>query len=144
MGIDSMPKTFGFWFIAGVCLLSFPLLYFFVWDPVNDLLIAMELQKDSIEFDSGSFYYLLITVFWLFLLIEIFGHSRIVQKHKDKLSLIIIGWFAVSLIISFMAPYTLNQKLDRAGYSACTDPSEISRISPGRKLIYKLKNSSCK
>lgn len=130
-----MPKRFGFWFIAGISLLSIPLIYFVGSATVN-VLSALISQQESIPFDTGIYYCLLITVFWLFLLIESLGKTNIIQQHKDKLSLIIIGWFIATVLMAFFIPRYISQQLEAAGYTACTDPREVSRVTPGKKLIY--------
>jgi hypothetical protein len=131
-----MPKRFGFWFIAGVCLLSIPLMYF-VWSATVNVLSALIAQENSISFDTGIYYYLLITVFWLFLFIESFGKKDIIQRHKNKLSLVIVGWFIATLLLAFFIPRYISHQLEASGYTACADPREISRVTPGKKLIYK-------
>ena len=75
-----------------------------------NVLSALIAQENSISFDTGIYYYSLITVFWLFLFIESFGKKDIIQRHKNKLSLVIVGWFMATLLLAFFIPMRCKEK----------------------------------
>lgn len=108
-----------------------------------DVSSAVKKKEDFIPFDTGAYYLLLMSVFWVFSVIQYAGinnkYSNIL-KHANQ---IVVFWFVLMLALANLIPYYLTNKLDEAGYKKCKDPAEISRVAKGESLVY-IKSSECK
>ena len=136
-----MSNRVGFYTIVGFNILSVPIVYYTVYTGL-EVLESLHNKEPQILFDNGLFYYLLITIFWLFFIIELLGYTKYIGRIKEWLAPAIIGWFGITLLLAILLPEILHQKFVSAGYHACDDPAEISRISKGENVIYTL--STCR
>lgn len=102
------------------------------------VIIATQKHASQIEFDSGIFFLLLMSEFWLFCFIEYSGIHRkypvFIKKYAAKM---IIYWFITSLALAYTAPYLLVTQLERKGYQKCAVEPYPSRISRGEAKLYK-------
>jgi len=108
---------------------------------INDYLRvtdAIHQKHTEIDFDSGIYYLLLMSVFWPITAVEFIGLVNAQHRLVQHSQVVIIAWFIVMLILSHIIPYQLTHKMQGAGYIAYDDPAEISRVSKGESLIYKL------
>lgn len=97
---------------------------------------AMQEGTDTIPFDSGRYYVLLTTVFWVLTLIQYVGLKRGVAAISGWAAPVTIAWFAGTLALAHFVPNHLIDDLTSAGYKAVDDPREVSRISRGTSLIF--------
>ena len=97
---------------------------------------AIQAGMDSIPFDSGRYYVLLATVFWVLTLIQYVGLKRGVAAISGWAAPATIVWFAGTLALAYFVPSFMSDELTSAGYHAVDDPSEVSRISRGASLIF--------
>ncbi len=95
-------------------------------------------KEETIPFDSGIYYFLLMTVFWVFSVIQYVGLKKKESKILKFASQISIIWFVFMLFLANLIPYHLENKLEIVGYEKCTDPKEISRVVKGENSLYKL------
>jgi len=118
-------------------LLALPIAAFTVYEfyTVN---AAIGQKKEVIYFDSGTYYLLLITVFWVMSAIQYTGKNstRGMKLVKKYAGLILIGYFIGMLILANVIPYYFQSKFTQSGYYPCDDPKEISRMARGSSIIY--------
>lgn len=97
---------------------------------------AVDRSEEVLPFDSGTYYLLLMSVFWVLSIIQYVGlknkHARLV-KYSNQ---ILIGWFLSMLLLANLIPNYLSNKIEDAGYIKCIDPREISRVSKGESILY--------
>lgn len=106
---------------------------------VNDyinIVSSVESSTEEIPFDSATYYLFLMSVFWMFSLIQYAGLRKIHSKILKYSNQLVVIWFIFALILANAIPYYLNDKLERAGYIKCEDPEELSRIGKGESSIY--------
>jgi len=99
---------------------------------------AINQKNEIIPFDTGIYYLLLASVFWIMALIQTVGKrgeqgAKLVEKYA---SMILIGWFIFMLAAANAIPYYLQGRIQNLGYYTCDDPKEISRIARGSSIIY--------
>ena len=97
---------------------------------------ALANGEQQIPFDSGTYYLLLGSIFWVLLVVQIFGKRNPNSRMLNYASPAIIIWFIAMLILANVIPSYLKSKLESAGYTKCDDPAEISRVSKGASSIY--------
>ena len=95
-------------------------------------------KEKIIPFDSGIYYFLLMTVFWVFSVIQYAGLKKKESKILKYANKIIVVWFVFILFLANLIPYYLSNKIEISGYVKCDDPSEISRVVKGESSLYKL------
>jgi len=95
-------------------------------------------RVDVIYFDSGIYYFLLMSVFWWMFAIQYEGLRKAESKFLKHANQIIIVWFIFMLILANIIPVNLKNKMQSAGYVKCVDGREISRVSKGESSFYKL------
>jgi hypothetical protein len=98
---------------------------------------AIANNEPQIPFDSGVFYYLLASIFWIFSIIQyagLRGGKAYVPKFAAPLA---VGWFVAMLILANVIPYFLEKSLEDAAYVKCKDIREISRVSRGESSVFK-------
>ena len=95
-------------------------------------------KEKTIPFDSGIYYFLLMTVFWVFSFIQYAGLKCKESKVLKYANQIAIVWFVLMLILANLIPYYLSNNMETSGYVKCDDPSEISRVVKGESSLYKL------
>ena len=97
---------------------------------------AIEIGEKIVPFDSGTYYLLLMSLFWVLSIIQYAGlknkHARLL-KHGNQF---LVGWFLFMLLLANLIPNYLSNKLEDAGYIECVDPKEISRVSKGKSSLY--------
>jgi hypothetical protein len=92
--------------------------------------------KSEIPFDSGTYYFLLGSIFWVFLLVQQVGLKNPDSKVLHYANHIFIIWFIAILVLANVIPFYLQNKFEDAGYKKCHDPAEISRVFRGGSSIY--------
>jgi len=95
-------------------------------------------KEKIIPFDSGIYFFLLMTVFWIFSVIQYAGLKKKQSKVLKYANIITIVWFIFMLILANIIPSYLENKLEMSGYVKCDDPSEISRVVKGKSSLYRL------
>lgn len=103
---------------------------------------AIRSKGKIIPFDTGTYYYLLGTVFWVLSIIQYVGLNNKETKLLKYSNFILVIWFILMLFLANIIPYYLSNKMEDAGYEKCDDPGEISRVAKGESNFYKL--SGCK
>ena len=120
-----------------ICIITLIPQYYLVRS-VAGIFNRIDNGKITIPFDTGSTVYILLSMFWIFLLIETLGNTKTLAKNRNLVSPIIISWFMISIFIAIGMSYYIDSELINSGYTPCIDESEVSRISLGNSLIYKL------
>lgn len=132
MNQKTAQRIFIFFNIVAVILIAY------VVDDFISIFSSVDAKKDKINFDSGIYYFFLITIFWVFSLIQYVGlrngESSIV-KYANQITVV---WFIFTLILANLLPLYVTGKLEEAGYNKCTDTREISRVAKGESSIYSL------
>lgn len=121
----------------------------------GEALTALSKNENEIYFDTGVFYLFLMSSMIVMGCMEMLARvsategkqtspliinlGEVTKKYASK---ILIGWFLFTLVVANVAPIYVNYELENAGYQSCHDPREISRVSPGKSLIY-LKGKNC-
>lgn len=116
-------------------ILAFLSIYFVFIEHIR-ILSDIDERKVQIPFDSGVYYLLLMSVVWLFSLIQFVGlknNKSSLVKYANQIS---IAWFIFMLILANLLPFYVKGKLEDAGYRKCSDPREISRVARGESSIY--------
>ena len=97
---------------------------------------AVEKREDVVPFDSGTYYLLLMSLFWVLSIIQYAGlknKQASLLKYGNQIS---VGWFLFMLLLANLIPNYLSNKLEDAGYIKCVDPQEISRVAKGESNLY--------
>lgn len=99
---------------------------------------AINAHKQTIPMDSGTYYLLLMSLFWLLAIIQYMGQKnergkRWVGKYAGAT---LIFWFIGNLILANLLPYYLQNKAENLGYIKCDDPREINRTARGASYIF--------
>lgn len=118
-------------------ILAFLSIYFVFIEHIR-ILSGIDEHKIQIPFDSGVYYLLLMSVVWLFSIIQYVGlrnSESLLVKYANQVS---IAWFIFTLVLANLLPFYIKGKLEDAGYSECSDPREISRVARGESNIYSL------
>lgn len=97
---------------------------------------ALANGEQQVPFDSGTYYLLLGSIFWVLLVVQIVGKRNPNSKILRYASPAIIIWFIAMLVLANVIPSYLESKLESAGYVRCDDPAEFSRVSKGASSIY--------
>jgi hypothetical protein len=92
--------------------------------------------KPQIPFDSGTYYFLLMSIFWVFLIVQQIGLRNPKSKVLEYANSLFIIWFIAMLVLANVIPFYLQNKFESAGYTKCHNPAEVSRISRGESSIY--------
>ena len=101
---------------------------------IND---AIALKEKVIPFDSGVYYFLLMSVFWVLGFIQYVGLKNSESKVFKYANPVLVLWFMLMLFFANLIPFYLINKFETAGYIKCDDKSEISRVSKGESVFYK-------
>ncbi len=115
--------------LAIPCLILPILTILRVWQEATD-------DQAFITFDSGEFYLLIMTVFWVMALIQYAGLKGKFPKLIQNATGAMIGWLAFTLILANLIPSTLTNHIEQAGYQQCDIPKERARIAKGEELIF--------
>ena len=120
-------------------ILSFPLFVYAIYEFASNY-SAITHHEKLIHMDSGTYYLLLTSIFWLLPIIEYIGlRNDQGRKWVDKYAgAIVIFWFIVMLILANFLPYILHSKAINSGYLQCKDPREVNRTARGSSYIYSL------
>lgn len=105
------------------------------------VLDSIEAQRTSIPLDTGSYYSLASTVILLGPLVILSKHPSLKRFFERHLNSLAVWWFVLMLFLANVIPWYLQTKLVSNGYVACRDVREISRVSIGKSLIYRM--ASC-
>jgi len=100
-----------------------------------NITFAIKTSQNKIPFDSGNYYFLLMSVFWVMSFIQYAGLKK-KQRIVKFANQILVIWFVFMIILANLIPYYLTNKLDEAGYTQCDDPDEISRTARGESSYY--------
>lgn len=100
------------------------------------VLSSIRAEQDVIPFDTGVFYLLLMSIFWVMSIIQFSGHRNEQSKILKYANQLAIGWFLFMMLLANLVPYYLTLKLEDAGYVGCDDPKEISRVGRGESYLY--------
>ena len=125
-------RIFVFFNIIAVVLIAY------VVDDFISVLSSIEAKQDEVNFDSGIYYFFLITIFWVFSVIQYVGLRNSESSIVKYANQIIIVWFVLMLILANLLPFHVKGKFEEMGYSKCSDPKEISRVARGESSIYSL------
>ena len=128
------PKKAQIFFVIAN-ILAFPVVGYAFYDfyVVKTALANGELQ---IPFDSGIYYLLLGSVFWVLLVIQTIGRKNPNSKLLKYASPILVIWFISILVLANVLSAYLVGEFESAGYVKCDDPAEVSRVSRGESSIY--------
>lgn len=116
-------------------LLAFPAVIYSFYGIVETQQAIMRMD-DQIPHDSGTYYLLLMSIFWVFTFVEIAGRRQMLKPITRWAGPLVLGWLILGLVVANIIPYWLGRSLTSAGYIACHDPKEISRVGRGESLIY--------
>lgn len=132
MNQKTAQRIFIFFNIIAVILIAY------VINDFISVLSSIDVEKDKINFDTGIYYFFMITIFWVFSVIQYVGlrnSESLLVKYANQVS---IAWFIFTLVLANLLPLYVKGKLEDAGYSECSDPREISRVARGISSIYSL------
>jgi len=122
--------------VLSVCAVAYVVYDFF------NVITAIEVEAELVPFDSGTYYFLLMSVFWVLSVIQYVGLKN---KHAKMLKFgnqILVFWFVMMILLANIIPYYLVNKLEVAGYMKVKDPREISRVAKGESSFYIRKTDS--
>jgi len=118
-------------------LLALPIVAFVFYEfyQVNSAISRLD---ETIPFDSGLYYLLLASVFWVMGIIQYVGKKggqgkQYVEKYA---SVMLVGWFIGILVSANLIPFYLQEKINKLAYIPCDDPREVSRLAKGVSIIY--------
>ena len=97
---------------------------------------AIENLQPTVRYVTGTSYMLLMSVFFLFSVLEYAGAKNKLLWARSHSNRLVIGWFVISLVLAYFIPLVMQNRLERAGYVACDNPQVISRVSRGKSLIF--------
>jgi hypothetical protein len=103
-----------------------------------DISQAIDDKLPAIPFDTGTYYLLLMSVFWVLAVVQILGVRNKSNSAPKWAGAWLLGWFIFCLLLANVIPYQLTQSLIASGYVPCDNPAEISRVSRGESNIYQL------
>jgi len=106
-----------------------------LYDFIN-ITSAVKKQEEIILFDSGTYYLLLMSVFWVLSLIQYAGLKNKLASLLKYANQALLAWFLMMILLANLIPGYLSDKLEAAGYTKCDDPREISRVSKGESSFY--------
>ena len=106
-----------------------------IYDFIN-ITSAVKKQEEIIPFDSGTYYLLLMSVFWVLSLIQYTGLKNKLASLQKFANQALLAWFLTMILLANLIPAYLSDKLETAGYTKCDDPREISRVSKGESSFY--------
>ncbi|MCG8427117.1 MAG: hypothetical protein MI754_07170 [Chromatiales bacterium] len=130
-----MSKTTAYIIIGLFNILAFPAVIYAIYTAVA-VHQGIRQGDEAIPLDTGTYYLLLLSIFWIFTIIEIAGRKGNGKSVQHWAGPLVLGWFIGGLALANIIPYWLEQSLTDAGYIPCHDPAEISRVSRGESLIY--------
>jgi hypothetical protein len=85
---------------------------------------AINEKEDFINFDTGTYYLLLMSVFWVLVVVKYTGlrneHSKLVRYATQ----IGVYWFVLMLVLVLanLIPYYITHQFEVAGFTKCKDP----------------------
>lgn len=123
----------GFFILFNVA--AIPLVALGLYEPLQ-VIAATRAGDSPIPVDNGIHYLILMSVLWVLFGLQIAGlkgKTNIVRRWGSK---VLLGWLLACVLIATLTSIGLHTHLTRAGYQACPDPSEQSRLSVGNSLIY--------
>jgi len=98
---------------------------------------AITNNQNIIPYDSGIYYLLLLSVFWLMSFIEYTGRKNGLESVSTYAGKSIVIWFLATLLLANIIPWYLQHEFDTHEYFACHDPAEINRVTRGESFIMK-------
>ena len=120
-------------------LLAVIAVYYAIEDFIS-VLTSLSDAKDQIDFDSGTYYLLLMSIFWVLSFIQYAGLENSESAISRYASQIVIGWFLIMLVAANVIPSYLENQLESAGYVKCADPDEVARLGRGESSVYMILN----
>lgn len=97
---------------------------------------AIKQGAENIPFDSGTAYLLMLCIFWIFMLIQVFyrfNTTGFVIRHATG---IVIFGFVLILAVVNIINYSTTTRLQESGYTQCMDESDANRVSRGVSSLY--------
>lgn len=96
----------------------------------------------NIEFDTGTFYFLLISPFWGIGIIEysILKSWKCSAFLKSIAAKVLVLGFIISLALANIVPLFLMTVLEGNGYRKCILEQFVSRVARGEYVLYSLDN----
>ena len=91
-----------------------------------------------IPFDTGTYYLLLMSVFWWMSVLQFVGSRNGKSSLLKYGNQILVVWFVLMLMLANMIPFSITNKMETAGYVKCEDSREISRVSKGESSYFTL------
>lgn len=125
------------WFFVGLNILAIPIVFY----PIVELFqISVEVSNASpeITYDSGDFYFLLMSVFWVMWVIQYIGRKGDMAWVSRKAHHLLIGWFIGCIILAILIPIGLEYGLNHAGYKRCEQPKNLARRMSGQEMHFSL------
>lgn len=123
------------WALAAFNLIALVALGYVVYELVY-VNTSIADQQLSIRYVTGTSYMLLMSIFFLFSVVEYAGAKKRFSWLLRHASQLVIGWFVLTLVLAFLIPFVMQNRLEKAGYVGCENPRVISRVSRGESLIY--------
>lgn len=130
--MQGRPYLYFFWTMNVAAL--FAVVYVFY--DISKIMNSIRNDEPAIPYDSGTYYLLILTVFWLFTYLEYKGLREGLAAVRKSMNKAVTIWFAITVILGFVIPLKLEDRFETSGYQAAPNPDEISRISIGRSIIY--------
>ena len=97
---------------------------------------ALKNQQATIVIDSGSYYLLIMSIFFLFSFVSIFGKKAWAAKLVKNIVVVMIVWFIGALSLGYLTPVYLQSKLEASGYTKMESKKDSSRLYIGESLVY--------
>jgi hypothetical protein len=131
-----MPAKFPVYFLMAMSALALVAFVYVIYDIVS-ISQAIAANQTAIAYDSGTYYLLLLSVFWLFSYIEYTGRKKGLNAVKSYATKSILIWFLVTLLLANVIPWLVEHQFEANQYIACENPASTTQVGRGESLIYK-------
>lgn len=118
-------------YVAAVPATVYPL-----WRLV-DVRNAVRQQQPAISFDSGVFYFFLMSIFFTFFIIQKVGAVNPRGKIIRNASKLVIAHFVCALALASSLAFVVPAWLERQGYSKCP-LYDAHRVARGKRMLFLL------
>lgn len=129
-----MTKKSPTYLLLGLSIAALFAVAYILYDAIT-IINAISNSQNIIQYDSGVYYLLLLSVFWLMSFIEYKGRKNGLESVSSYTGKSIIIWFLVTLLLANIIPFYWQHKFESHGYTACHDPEEINRVARGDSFV---------
>jgi hypothetical protein len=131
-----MPDKIALPFFITMSMLAIVAFGYVIYD-INSISQSIADKQSAITYDSGTYYLLLLSVFWPASYIEYTGRTKGIEAVAPFASKLILFWFLATLLLANVIPWLVEHQFESHQYVACENPASITRVARGESLIYK-------